>query len=58
MIPGGFEAGDAAGLETLQLFAKAEKFNRWLYDEIAPYCKGAVQSPLRSIRAKTSPASR
>jgi 2-polyprenyl-3-methyl-5-hydroxy-6-metoxy-1,4-benzoquinol methylase len=42
MIPEGFEAEDAAGLETLQLFAKAEKFNRWLYDEIAPYCKGAI----------------
>jgi SAM-dependent methyltransferase len=42
MSPDSFQPEDSVGLETLQLFAKAERFNRWLYDAIAPYCKGDI----------------
>jgi 2-polyprenyl-3-methyl-5-hydroxy-6-metoxy-1,4-benzoquinol methylase len=30
------------GLETLELFAQAETFNTWLFENIAPYCSGTV----------------
>ncbi|QEC41603.1 class I SAM-dependent methyltransferase [Pseudobacter ginsenosidimutans] len=33
---------DPAGLETLEQFAQAKQFNRWLYDAIAPWCRGEV----------------
>jgi SAM-dependent methyltransferase len=35
-----FPKTDPAGLETLELFEQAPRFNRWLYDTIAPYCGG------------------
>jgi 2-polyprenyl-3-methyl-5-hydroxy-6-metoxy-1,4-benzoquinol methylase len=31
---------DPAGLETLELFSEAPYFNRWMFDEIAAFCKG------------------
>ncbi len=33
------EFSDTTGLEILEIFAHAEKFNAWLFDEIAPYCR-------------------
>ncbi|HZE83207.1 MAG TPA: class I SAM-dependent methyltransferase [Puia sp.] len=30
------------GLETLELFAHTDHFNRWLFGELAPYCKGHI----------------
>lgn len=33
---------DPAGLETLEQFQQAHRFNRWLFGSIAPYCKGRV----------------
>jgi|SRR5688572_16147493 len=33
---------DATGLYTLQVIAKAGKFNRWMYNEIKPFLKGEV----------------
>jgi SAM-dependent methyltransferase len=33
---------DPAGLETLELFEQAPHFNQWLYNEIAPYCRGSI----------------
>lgn len=42
MIPDSFQQDDPAGLETLQTLAKAERFNKWLYDAIAGYCKGEI----------------
>ena len=33
---------DPAGLETLEQFAQAKQFNRWLFDSIAPWCRGEV----------------
>lgn len=33
---------DAEGWETLEAIAGAEKFNRWMYETIRPYCKGKV----------------
>jgi len=33
---------DPSGWETLELFAEAPAFNRWLFDRIAPFCKGEV----------------
>jgi len=35
-----FEENDAIGEATLDVIAKADKFNRWMYDTIKPYCKG------------------
>jgi 2-polyprenyl-3-methyl-5-hydroxy-6-metoxy-1,4-benzoquinol methylase len=37
-----FPSADPAGLETLELFAHADHFNRWMYDAIAPYCQGEI----------------
>jgi len=33
---------DPAGLETLEQFSHATGFNRWLFDTVAPWCKGQV----------------
>lgn len=33
---------DPAGLETLELFEQAPHFNQWLYEAIAPYCRGSM----------------
>ncbi|RYF96130.1 MAG: class I SAM-dependent methyltransferase [Chitinophagaceae bacterium] len=33
---------DVTGQETLERFANAPAFNRWLYQSIAPYCKGSI----------------
>jgi 2-polyprenyl-3-methyl-5-hydroxy-6-metoxy-1,4-benzoquinol methylase len=37
-----FQPADQTGLETLQLFAHAKRFNKWMYESIAPYCSGTV----------------
>lgn len=37
-----FHHADPAGLETLELFAHAGHFNRWMYDAIAPWCTGEL----------------
>jgi SAM-dependent methyltransferase len=34
--------GDATGLHTLEVIAKAGRFNRWMYETIKPYLKGEV----------------
>ncbi len=33
---------DPAGLETLEQFARAKQFNRWLFNTIAPWCRGEL----------------
>ncbi len=33
---------DGAGLETLELFADAGRFNQWMFDQIEPYCGGTI----------------
>jgi 2-polyprenyl-3-methyl-5-hydroxy-6-metoxy-1,4-benzoquinol methylase len=33
---------DPAGLETLEQFARARQFNRWLFNTIAPWCHGEL----------------
>jgi 2-polyprenyl-3-methyl-5-hydroxy-6-metoxy-1,4-benzoquinol methylase len=33
---------DKAGLETLELFNKADNFNEWLFDQLKSYCKGRI----------------
>ena len=33
---------DPVGMETLQVIAQANHFNRWMYDTIRPFCKGKV----------------
>jgi 2-polyprenyl-3-methyl-5-hydroxy-6-metoxy-1,4-benzoquinol methylase len=33
---------DPSGLQTLERFAAATRFNRWMFDTIRPYCKGHV----------------
>jgi 2-polyprenyl-3-methyl-5-hydroxy-6-metoxy-1,4-benzoquinol methylase len=33
---------DQEGLEILDVISSATKFNRWLYDNIAPFCKGRI----------------
>lgn len=40
--PEHFHETDPTGLRTLERFEKARHFNRWLYDTIAPWCKGHV----------------
>ncbi|AEH02077.1 bifunctional 2-polyprenyl-6-hydroxyphenol methylase/3-demethylubiquinol 3-O-methyltransferase UbiG [Lacinutrix sp. 5H-3-7-4] len=35
-----FEENDVIGEATLDVIAKADKFNRWMYQTIKPYCKG------------------
>lgn len=37
-----FHEADPTGLQTLERFAAAIHFNRWLFDTIRPYCKGHV----------------
>ena len=34
--------GDVVGKETLELFAETDEFNKWLYEELAPYCKDNI----------------
>jgi SAM-dependent methyltransferase len=33
---------DPVGLKTLELFSDTRQFNRWMYDQIAPFCKGHI----------------
>ena len=33
---------DPSGLQTLERFAAATRFNRWMFDTIRPFCKGHV----------------
>jgi SAM-dependent methyltransferase len=42
MIGGDQEFDDKAGLETLELFNKADKFNEWLFDQLKGHCKGKI----------------
>ena len=37
-----FEEQDIVGESTLEVIAKADRFNRWMYNTIKPYCKGRV----------------
>ncbi len=37
-----FKEVDKEGLEILEVISKADKFNYWMYETIAPYCTGAV----------------
>lgn len=37
-----FEENDIVGESTLEVIAEADKFNRWMYQTIKPYCKGKV----------------
>ncbi|WP_204346117.1 methyltransferase [Psychroserpens algicola] len=37
-----FEEQDVVGESTLEVIAKADKFNRWMYQTIKPFCKGKV----------------
>ena len=37
-----FHRTDPTGLLTLQRFARASQFNRWLFESITPYCRGEV----------------
>jgi 2-polyprenyl-3-methyl-5-hydroxy-6-metoxy-1,4-benzoquinol methylase len=37
-----FHETDPSGLQTLERFANATRFNRWMFDTIQPYCKGHV----------------
>ena len=39
MLPDTF---DPAGLHTLQVIAKADQFNKWMYETIRPYLKGEI----------------
>lgn len=40
-----FKEHDAEGLETLQAIKEADAFNRWMYDQIAPF----IESPVLEI---------
>jgi len=40
--PGHFHQTDPSGLQTLERFAQATRFNRWMFDTIRPFCKGHV----------------
>ena len=42
MISSAGQKTDPSGWETLELFANAPAFNRWLFDQISPFCKGEV----------------
>jgi 2-polyprenyl-3-methyl-5-hydroxy-6-metoxy-1,4-benzoquinol methylase len=37
-----FKEIDQDGLETLDAIAGANRFNKWMYDTIEPYCKGQI----------------
>lgn len=39
---GHFHESDPTGFITLERFAAATRFNRWMFDTIRPYCKGHV----------------
>ena len=36
------EPNDPVGLHTLNVIAKANRFNRWMYDQIKPHLKGEI----------------
>ena len=40
--PSHFHESDPNGLQTLERFARATHFNKWLFDTIFPWCKGRV----------------
>jgi 2-polyprenyl-3-methyl-5-hydroxy-6-metoxy-1,4-benzoquinol methylase len=40
--PEHFHETDPTGLQTLERFAAATHFNRWLFDTVRPHCKGHV----------------
>ena len=42
MVEADLKQVDPTGLETLELFSDAHYFNRWMYEEIAPFCKGPI----------------
>ena len=42
MTANGHHSADPSGLQTLELLAKADRFNKWMYDTIRPFCKGRV----------------
>ena len=44
-----FEENDIVGESTLEVIAEADKFNRWMYQTIKPYCKGKVLEIGRGI---------
>lgn len=37
-----FPEEDVIGMETLESIAGADRFNEWMYQTIAPYCKGRI----------------
>ena len=37
-----FKEVDQVGGETLDVISSADKFNRWTYDTIRPFCKGNI----------------
>lgn len=37
-----FEEKDIVGEDTLDVISNADRFNRWMYETIKPYCKGKV----------------
>lgn len=37
-----FKEIDEEGQETLEAITEADKFNRWMYSSITPYCKGCI----------------
>lgn len=37
-----YKEEDKEGLNTLETISKADKFNRWMFDIIYPYCKGKI----------------
>lgn len=40
--PAHFHETDPSGLQTLERFANAPRFNRWMFETIQPFCKGHV----------------
>lgn len=37
-----FEENDAEGLHTLEAISKAHRFNRWMYEQVAPFMQGRI----------------
>ena len=37
-----FKEEDKEGLSTLETIARADKFNKWMFDTIYPFCKGKI----------------
>jgi len=33
---------DEKGYQTLEVIAKADKFNQWMFETIRPYCRGSI----------------